>query len=228
MISEKDVQMIVLDPTVIESSAMRQFFTECPLSLSDADLAAIVGNSGATKDKKKRWLSFIAEETEDVLLKEKITKWISKVEGESGGNKRSADLEDFWEDHFVNFMTPFVKGDIVKKVGDDLKHGILMGGGMIMSEAEQQKRIEKMSQCGLPFPLGMLDYSDVQFRVEWLDEDGKFYHEHVNPLYLDNHKPSEDESDYNVLKEAAALVKGDARASLQTFQMACEEFAKGT
>ena len=212
---EKIGRLILYDSTIVTSSAMRQFFENNPPFFSDVDLAAIVGNCSAPKDKKIELLSGIASETEDASLKAKIEKWITTTQQESKRKKCQIYFVNLFEDHFVNFMTPFVKGDIVKVSGNDKRHGILMCGGMIMTETVLQRRD------------GMLDYSDVQFRVEWLDENGKFYHEHVNPLCLDYHKPSEDDRDHVVLEEAASIVRGDDNASLQAFQMACEEFAKG-
>ncbi len=78
------------------------------------------------------------------------------------------------------------------------------------------------SRGGASKSLCKLDCSDVQFRVEWLGNDGSFYHEHVNPLYLDYHKPQED-SDYEALMEASLLVRGDEDSRLQGFQMACAD-----
>ena len=220
---EKIARLILYDSNVITSSVMRKYFENNPPSFSDVDLAAIVGNCSAPKDKKIELLSSIASETENTSLKAKIEKWITTTQQESKRKKCQIFFENIFEDHFVNFMTPFAKGDIVKMAGDNLRHGILMDGGMIMSATEQQRRAEMLRRGGVQFPEGMIDYSDVQFRVEWLDENGKFYHEHVNPLCLDYHKPLEDDRDYNALTGAAALVKGDSSASLQAFQMACED-----
>lgn len=204
------------DLEIIESSAMRQAFLESESDFCDMDLVAFVGNSNASLGKKMVMLSRIANQVEDRELKERLEKWIHLAKGGKSRKRLEALSEKLFESRFVNFMTPFVKGDIVKMARDDRRHGILMQGGMIIPEEELRNRV------------GKLDYSDVQFRVEWLGEDGMFYHEHVNPLYLDCHMPQDSDLDYDVLTEASLLVRGDEGASLQGFQMACEEYVRNS
>lgn len=213
ILNKLDVTMLNSD--IIESNAMQQFFCNYEIDLSDAEIAAVVGNSKAPSNKKIVLLSLIADQTEDHELKDRLKEWIRLAKSGRSKNKLASLSKDLFNSRFVNFMTPFAKGDIVKMARSDQKHGILMQGGMIIPESNLQNHLR------------ILDYSDVQFRVEWLGDDGKFYHEHVNPLSLDYYMTKVGDPDYDVLTEAAALVKGDASASLQTFQMACEEFAKG-
>jgi hypothetical protein len=195
---------------------MRAAFMDHGQALCDADLVTIIGNSKAPLNKKTDMISHIANQTRDNELKDSLDEWIQLAKSSKSKKKLESLSEKLFDSRFVNFMTPFVKGDVVKMARDDTRHGILMQGGMIIPEKELQNRV------------GKLDYSDVQFRVEWLGDDGKFYHEHVNPLYLDCHAPREGDIDYGVLMEASLLVRGDEGSSLQGFQMACEEYVRNS
>ena len=179
-------------------------------------MAAIICNSDAPYGMKFETLMELGSITDDAELRESIGRCLYgemdlHIRQLSNDYSHAFEGEKF-ANAFVNMNTPFRKGDIVKATKGGSKHGILMSGGRIWSEDTLSENI-----------LGSMDYGDVQFRVEWLDEKGKFYHEHVNPLYLDYFVPEEGESDYEALTAASALVRGSENASLQELQMACEE-----
>lgn len=211
-------QEILRDHRFAPSISMREFWKKESPKFADMDIAAIICNSKAPYGRKFEALLELGNMTDDEDLKKSIGKCLYE-EMDLHIRQQSTDYGnafggEAFANRFVNMNTPFSKGDIVKDAMDERKHGILMSGGWICPEEEIATNI------------GHRDYGDVQFRVEWLDETGKFYHEHVNPLYLDYYEPTEGDHDCEVLSEASLLVKGDDHASLQAFQMAFENWTQ--
>ena len=210
---------LLLKPEIVPSAAMREFWEKEPWGFRDEEIAAIICNSYAPYGVKFEALTKVGTITDDMELRKSIGRCLYR-EMDLQIRHRSDDYghafkgENF-ANAFVNMNTPFHKGDIVMSTKDKSRHGILMNGGWIQPTDGHTVN-----------EYGNLDYGDVQFRVEWLDERGIFYHEHVNPLNLDYYVPKKDEPDYNVLMNGAYLVNGSDCASLQCFQMACEEMAR--
>lgn len=211
-------KQLLLNHDFVPSDALREFWQKKAWGFGDEGIAAIICNSKAPYGRKFEALLELGNMTDDEDLKKSIGKCLYEemdlhIRQKSTDYGNAFDGEAF-ANRFINMNTPFSKGDIVKGALDGSKHGIMMSGGRICAEEE------------IASDIGHRDYGDIQFRVEWLDETGKFYHEHVNPLYLDYYKPEEGDPDCEVLCEASLLVKGDEHASIQAFQMAFENWAQ--
>lgn len=85
-----------------------------------------------------------------------------------------------WHDWFANMFyevpNPFERGDVVKVVGSE-DYGIVE-----TSQADWKEELERFKS-----PEGKLrmDHSDVQLRVVFPDDNARFYHEHINPVFLE-------------------------------------------
>lgn len=98
---------------------------------------------------------------------------------------------DFYESFqtaFYEVPNPFEKGDIVKITGTE-EYGIV--------DTSQKRWKESLARYETPEWIqmrktGAVDYTDVQIRVEFLNDDGTFSHRHINPIYLERYQIKED------------------------------------
>lgn len=85
-----------------------------------------------------------------------------------------------WHDWFGNMFfevpNPFERGDIVKVVGSE-DYGIVE-----TSQADWQEDLERSKASDEKY---RMDHSDVQLRVVFPDDNAHFYHEHINPVFLE-------------------------------------------
>lgn len=92
---------------------------------------------------------------------------------------------DFYESFrtaFYEVPNPFEKGDIVKITGTE-EYGIV--------DTSQKRWKESLIRYKTAERI-YADYSDVQIRVEFLNDDGTFSHRHINPIYLERYLLKED------------------------------------
>lgn len=99
---------------------------------------------------------------------------------------------------FYEVPNPFERGDVVRLAGKTADYGII--------ETSQQHWREALDRYKNPkkFPP---DYSDVQIRVGFLNEDGTFSHAHINPIALERYHPDDSPMD-KLLLCASDLYKG--------------------
>lgn len=90
--------------------------------------------------------------------------------------------ENYFTDNFIDFKHPFKRGDVVKNINT--------GNIMVVEDAEY------------PNNTNGLDFIDSTIMVEILDDDKKFHHEHVLPIFLD-FEPNPPE----IYKKAGLLLK---------------------
>lgn len=87
-----------------------------------------------------------------------------------------------FESQFINF--PFV-GNIgwpVRDLTDEYDDDSFMAYGVLMCDT---KKWEEYTRCITESDNNCVDYSDVQVEVYFLNKQGVWVHEHVNPLFLE-------------------------------------------
>lgn len=119
---------------------------------------------GFGKEGELYWTDSNAEETDEML------------------SDRGQPLEDL----FTEVPNPFEKGDIVRLAGEE-KYGIVDTSQKAWQEKLQKIRARRQDRQEV-----LQDWSDVEIRVEFLNQDGTFSHSHVNPIDLERYRPEED------------------------------------
>lgn len=96
---------------------------------------------------------------------------------------------DVGDDFYENFRTafykvpnPFDRGNIVRKAQTE-EYGIV--------EVSQKSWKENMIKFQSSEYRQKVDYSDVQIRVAFLNKDGTFSHDHINPIALERYWPEQ-------------------------------------
>ena len=92
-----------------------------------------------------------------------------------------------FEHKFYEAPNPFERGDIVRLVEAE-HYGIV--------ETSQKEWFEILERFKSPEWSHRLDQGDVQIRVALLDEDGSFYHRHINPVDLERYVPEKTTSSF--------------------------------
>lgn len=104
---------------------------------------------------------------------------------------------------FYEVPNPFERGDIVKLAGTE-------DYGIVETSQQSWKKTLERYQGKKKFPP---DYSDVQIRIAFLNDDGTFSHAHINPIYLERCLPHESRKNdtpmNNLLLCASDLYKGE-------------------
>lgn len=91
----------------------------------------------------------------------------------------------FWN-AFYEVPNPFEKGDIVRLIGTE-NYGIIDTPQKKWNDDLTRYKSDEWKQQGIS-----LEWSDVNVRVDFLNEDGTFRHGHVNPIYLERYQPEGD------------------------------------
>lgn len=127
-----------------------------------------------------------------------------------GSQEMEIDKEDdFYESFktaFYEVPNPFERGDIVRLVGTE-EYGIV--------EVTQKSWKEKMIKFQSSGCSQKVDYSDVQIRVVFLNQDGTFSHDHINPITLERYQPRQenrkraDSARDDLLQAASAMYRND-------------------
>ena len=118
------------------------------------------------------------------------------------------DLSMNFRDMYYNVPYPFEKGDIVRCIGVESENQV----GVV--ETSQKAYYEWENR--IPYLANPPDDSDVQVRVVFPNNDGKFCHQHINPIFLEYYN-AELNSDTtgksvldNLLLAGSRLYKGEA------------------
>lgn len=117
--------------------------------------------------------------------------------------------DDFYETFrtaFYKVPNPFERGDIVRRVQTE-EYGIV--------EVSQKWWKEKMIKFQSSEYRQRVDYSDVQIRVAFLNKDGTFSHDHINPIDLEWYCPEQKAGSArdDLLLEAGAMYRNDDTAA---------------
>ncbi len=95
--------------------------------------------------------------------------------------------DDYFTFVFYEVPNPFERGDIVRLIGTE-DYGIVEISQKQWKDNLIKWRSPEWLQKGL-----RVDYSDVQIRVVFPNEDGDFCHAHINPVDLELYHPEKDE-----------------------------------
>lgn len=124
--------------------------------------------------------------------------------------KGDTDAEQLFQWQYVPIKYPFRKGDIVQNVLTG-EIGVMNGAA---TDEEMEERLKMRTEHG--------DISDATVFVEFLNDDGDFYHEHVCPTELDFFDMEQYEGKKKaVLFHASIVVRG--HGSLEYLDMLREE-----
>ncbi len=131
--------------------------------------------------------------------------------------------EPSYEDDYVPIPYPFRSGDILQEIGKE-EYGIMSRYKDDDSFYEDFNRL-KTYDC--------LDWTDTGCtRIDFLSENGKFYHRHINAIYLDYAEVPRDtskdipETYYRTsIRIASNFIRGTEN-SIEDLQMVCEEYVK--
>ena len=134
--------------------------------------------------------------------------------------------EPTYENDYVTIPFPFRSGDLVCVIGKENRVGVFCSCKDDKDFFELDKRIKNFA-----------DWIDAgSTRVEFLEDDGMFSHEHPYAYNLEYARmPDEPKKESqtikdnpykNALKIASELIRG-TNSSIECLQMYCEEYAKG-
>lgn len=102
--------------------------------------------------------------------------YFDSIELPEAGWNTGIEWHDWFGHMFYEVPNPFERGDIVKVVGSE-DYGIVE-----TSQADWKKDLERSKS---PEEKLHMDHSDVQLRVVFPDDNARFYHEHINPVFLE-------------------------------------------
>ena len=105
------------------------------------------------------------------------------------------DLSRF-ENAFIYISNPFERGDIVQLTTVRESHGIVA-----TSQREWKKFLEQVKT----WKKKNVDFSDASITVDFLQDNGKIAHSHVNPAFLEKFEPRKGDIDYDILTAARAV-----------------------
>ena len=125
--------------------------------------------------------------------------------------KEGFDYYQYFWNAFYEVPNPFEKGDIVRLAGrctDEKNYGIVATSQEAWQNNLVKYRSDEWKQEGI-----LLEWSDINIMVEFLNEDGTFSHTHVNPIYLERYQPKEDRQGStpmdHLLMSASLLHRGE-------------------
>lgn len=107
--------------------------------------------------------------------------------------------DDFFVKRFVNIPNPFQRGDIVRHIGKD-EYGVVE-----TSQSEWAEFLNMIHSKRL-----FADWYDASITVSFLSEDGKFSHQHINPIFLEKAEPEDSDPQKNLFEMASGLLRGEA------------------
>lgn len=125
-----------------------------------------------------------------------------------------AEWHDWFGNMFYEVPNPFERGDIVKVVGSE-DYGIV--------ETSQSDWQEELERSKAPEEKLHMDHSDVQVRVVFPNDDANFYHEHINPVFLEHRHPEANELN-DLLLCISEFYKG--KGSMEDVQYYQEQYRK--
>lgn len=169
-------------------------------------------------------------ETVKIIPSKAVREYLTKIDWQFSEHDREIlyrylvlNEEPRFYDDYVGIPYPFRSGDIVKEIGkEDL--GII---SRFKDDETFFKEFKKFNQYDC------LDWTDTGFtRIDFLVRDGRFYHKHINAIYLEYADiPKEVAKDIpeayylSSIRIASNLVRGTEN-SIEDLQMVCEEYAK--
>lgn len=120
--------------------------------------------------------------------------------------KEAGQVNNCFEDAFISVPSPFRRGDVVSLIGSNWV-------GVVETDSRQwEEFVKKTQEKGVA-----LDWFDAALTVCFLTEDGRFSHNHINPIWLEYATKQQQEGNEEVLKMASLLLKGEA--GLDSFLM---------
>ena len=125
------------------------------------------------------------------------------------------ELDERFEDTYVDLPYPFRTGDLVREVGSD-EIGVVQSQRTDEEYELFRKRVEEMRQEG-----HFNSYGDASIPVEYPDKNGNFGHSHVLIANIEYAIPDENDPKREVLTYASLMLKD--RCYIQEFQMECEK-----
>jgi len=113
--------------------------------------------------------------------------------------KETGQVIGCFEDIFLSVPSPFRRGDVVSLIGSNRV-------GVVETDSREREEFVRKAQAkGVAF-----DWFDAALTVCFLTEDGRFSHDHINPIWLEYATKQQQEGNEEVLKMASLLLKGEA------------------
>ena len=126
--------------------------------------------------------------------------WSSEIErSDEEEISMSYDLSRF-ENAFIYIPNPFERGDIVRLTTVREGHGIV---------ATSQREWKEFLEWVKTWKKKGVDFSDASITVDFLQDNGKIGHNHINPVFLERFEPQKGDVDYDVLTAAKELHQGE-------------------
>ncbi|HHU17129.1 MAG TPA: hypothetical protein GXZ70_02720 [Clostridiales bacterium] len=127
-----------------------------------------------------------------------------------------------FEHAYIDIPYPFRTGDIVRVVDSEssVEFGIVT---CERTEVEYQAKREKLNNLNLN---GVVDFTDCAVTVNFINKNGNFNHDHINPLRLEYAKVSDDIPHKEALECARDVLIG--KGDLEAFLCACEKIMPQT
>lgn len=138
--------------------------------------------------------------------------WSDEIERSDERNLELIYSPHRFENAFPFLPNPFERGDIVKDLRDGLR-------GIVETSQEGWGDFLRRVRNGL-----YSDFFDASITVEYLNENGHFYHGHTSPVFLERFAPERGEDEYEILTAAQSVLREGG--SLDWFLTAYEAYRK--
>lgn len=103
---------------------------------------------------------------------------------------------------YIPYPNPYERGDVVFFAA---RRGQLRElPGIVETSREEWRKYQERIRSGLN-----VDQSDASLTVEWLHEDGKIWHSHNAPVFLEKLESEKDKPWHDLVQAASALLKGN-------------------
>lgn len=162
---------------MIPSETVRKYVQETVWTFTDTQKAILLYHCNLPLEKKLSYLKNLYNKTEDEKLQKELTDYLSDDK---------TDFNEYLEYAFIEVPNPFERGDIIRLVGSE-DYGIVETTQKQWKKDLVKYQSDERQQKGL-----CEDFSDVQIRVVFLDNDGAFSHAHINPIDLELYQPKGD------------------------------------
>ena len=202
---------------VIPSRDERRYLKKIGYKMDDWQYATLIYEvyDGDT-DKQTELFQKLSEETQDEELAGQLRQRHEYLHMQK---RMEDDIENRFEYMTVAPPQPFDKGDFVRMVdGDEI--------GIVETSKEDWNRIEQLCAHGGYKTRGIDLYGEDTIKVDFLEADGHFSHDHISPVELErlDIELMPDSLDKRLLKFTSGVIKGDGE--LESFLHFYEERRK--
>lgn len=186
---------------IIPSKTYRKYLADKYPYLTEYEAAWLTHQVGLPARKEMDVYGMIAALTTDKKLEKALVKILGTYfpMRDICIDEASYRIQPYFDDKFIACPNPFHAGDIVKYKPARKKYHI----GVVTFEDS----LDEMKEKGV-----LMDASDASLAVDWLNEKGEFFHEHICPVHLDYYALAPGNKRYDKIKAHSYEVQKEARS----------------